>query len=121
MSLATTAKSSLRATASSVAPISTRSMSRPATRSRRTLATSANCPSKWSNLAHHSRNNCPGGALMTTIDREQSLADSAANSAIQALIEQQVADGRQIGVQVCVYKEGVPVIDAWAGSMGPDD
>ena len=58
---------------------------------------------------------------MTTIDREQSLVDSAANSTIQALIEQQVADGRQIGVQVCVYREGVPVVDAWAGTMGPDD
>lgn len=57
---------------------------------------------------------------MTTIEH-RTLADSAANRALQSLIEQQVADGRQVGVQVAAYKDGKPVIDAWAGQMGPDD
>ena len=58
---------------------------------------------------------------MTTVERERSLADSAANTAIQQLLERQVAEGRQVGVQVCAYQNGKPVIDAWAGTMGPDD
>ncbi|MGE0599328.1 MAG: serine hydrolase domain-containing protein [Dehalococcoidia bacterium] len=58
---------------------------------------------------------------MSAPTRSQSLADSAANSAVQSLIERQVAEGRQVGVQVCVYEDGVPVVDAWAGTMGPDD
>ncbi len=57
---------------------------------------------------------------MTTIEH-RTLADSAANRALQSLIEQQVADGRQVGVQVAAYKDGKPVIDAWAGQMGPAD
>ena len=40
---------------------------------------------------------------------------------IGELIGQQVADGQQIGVQVCVYHEGKVVVDAVAGKMGPDD
>ena len=57
---------------------------------------------------------------MTTIEHH-SLADTAANRAIQALIERQLADGRQVGVQVAAYQHGKPVIDAWAGQMGPSD
>ena len=57
---------------------------------------------------------------MTTIEHH-SLADTAANRAIQGVLEKQVAEGRQIGVQVAAYKDGQPVIDAWAGQMGPDD
>lgn len=49
------------------------------------------------------------------------MPDTAANRAIQALIDQQVAEGRQIGVQVCAYKDGELVVDAVAGQMGPDD
>ncbi len=49
------------------------------------------------------------------------MVDTAANRAVSELIEKQVADGRQIGVQVCVYKNGEMVVDAWAGTMGPDD
>ncbi|MBA4181464.1 MAG: hypothetical protein C0506_12810 [Anaerolinea sp.] len=44
-----------------------------------------------------------------------------ANTAIQSLIDRQVAEGSQIGVQVCAYQDGKPVVDAWAGTMGPDD
>ena len=59
---------------------------------------------------------------MTTTDRgARGLADTAANKAVQSLIEKQVAEGRQVGVQVCVYRDGKPVVDAWAGTMGPDD
>ena len=43
------------------------------------------------------------------------------NAAVQALIERQVAEGSQIGVQVAAYHQGVPVVDAWAGAIGPDD
>jgi CubicO group peptidase (beta-lactamase class C family) len=46
---------------------------------------------------------------------------SAVNASVQQLIEQQVAQGRQIGVQVCAYRDGDLVVDAWAGQMGPDD
>lgn len=57
---------------------------------------------------------------MTTIDREATpLADTAVNRAVQELIERQVAEGRQAGVQVCAYMDGKPVVDAWAGTMGP--
>jgi CubicO group peptidase (beta-lactamase class C family) len=40
---------------------------------------------------------------------------------VQALIDRQVAEGRQIGVQVCAYKDGKIVADACAGQMGPED
>ena len=43
------------------------------------------------------------------------------NTAVQALIERQVAEGSQIGVQVAAYHRGKPVVDAWAGAMGPED
>ena len=59
--------------------------------------------------------------MTTSATSLNSLADTAANRAVQALIERQVAEGRQVGVQVCAYKDGTPVVDAWAGTMGPDD
>ena len=40
---------------------------------------------------------------------------------IGEMIRQQVAEGRQIGVQVCVYHEGKVVVDDVAGQMGPED
>ena len=43
------------------------------------------------------------------------------NSTIHELIQKQVADGRQIGVQVAAYKDGELIVDTWAGTMGPDD
>ncbi|MGE3073453.1 MAG: serine hydrolase domain-containing protein [Dehalococcoidia bacterium] len=58
---------------------------------------------------------------MSTPTSSQSIADSAVNSAVQSLIERQVAEGRQVGVQVCAYRDGEPVVDAWAGTMGPAD
>jgi CubicO group peptidase (beta-lactamase class C family) len=47
--------------------------------------------------------------------------ETAVNASVQALISRQVAEGRQIGVQVCAYKDGRVVVDACAGQMGPDD
>ena len=51
---------------------------------------------------------------MTTVE-------AAIEARVQSLIDAQVADGRQVGVQVCVYKDGKPIVDTVAGQMGPDD
>ena len=40
---------------------------------------------------------------------------------VSELIEKQVTDGRQIGVQVCANQDGEKIVDTWAGTMGPDD
>lgn len=44
-----------------------------------------------------------------------------AGQAVQALLESQIADGRQIGVQVSAVVHGEPFLDIVAGAMGPDD
>ncbi|MGE0878165.1 MAG: serine hydrolase domain-containing protein [Acidimicrobiia bacterium] len=44
-----------------------------------------------------------------------------ANAAITRLLEGQVTAGRQIGVQVSVYRHGVLEVDTRAGCMGPHD
>ncbi|HEY4668194.1 MAG TPA: serine hydrolase domain-containing protein [Tepidiformaceae bacterium] len=46
---------------------------------------------------------------------------SSVNQAVQQLIDRQVAEGIHRGVQVCAYKDGERIVDAWAGVMGPDD
>lgn len=46
---------------------------------------------------------------------------ASVNEKVSNLLEKQVADGRQIGVQVCAYQEGERIVDTWAGTMGPDD
>ena len=46
---------------------------------------------------------------------------NAANAAVQELIDRQVADGRQIGVQVSAVLRGGPFVDVVAGRRGPDD
>jgi CubicO group peptidase (beta-lactamase class C family) len=43
------------------------------------------------------------------------------NDEVKSLIESQISDGRQIGVQVCAYQYGEKIVDTWAGSMGPND
>lgn len=43
------------------------------------------------------------------------------NARVQSLIEGQIADGKQLGVQVAAYRHGEPIVDAWAGRMGPHD
>lgn len=47
--------------------------------------------------------------------------DTAVNAKVQQLIDRQVAEGRQIGVQVAAYHEGKLVVDAVAGTRGPAD
>ena len=44
-----------------------------------------------------------------------------ANDAVQQLIDRQIAEGQQIGVQVCAYVHGRKVIDVVAGTRGPGD
>ena len=43
------------------------------------------------------------------------------NDAIQMVIDEQVAQGRQIGVQVAAYQHGRPIVSCVAGQMGPHD
>lgn len=43
------------------------------------------------------------------------------NAAVQELIDRQVAEGRQIGVQVSAYRHGEPFVDVVAGRRGPGD
>ncbi len=40
---------------------------------------------------------------------------------VQELIDAQVAEGRQIGVQVAAYLRGEPLVSVQAGTMGPGD
>ncbi len=49
------------------------------------------------------------------------MVDSALNGKVMSLIDKQVLDGRQIGVQVSAYKDGEQIVDMWTGTMGPDD
>ncbi len=44
-----------------------------------------------------------------------------ATTAVQDLLDRQIAAGDQIGVQVCAHVDGERVIDVVAGTMGPDD
>lgn len=47
--------------------------------------------------------------------------DAELNSKVCQLIERQAAEGRQIGTQVCAYRDGKVLVDAWTGRMGPHD
>jgi len=40
---------------------------------------------------------------------------------VTGLLERQVRDGDQLGVQVCAYRHGVKIVDTWAGTMGEAD
>jgi CubicO group peptidase (beta-lactamase class C family) len=56
---------------------------------------------------------------------QQEAAMTATGTEVQAkvreLVAQQIAEGRNLGVQVCAYHEGRPIVDLAAGQMGPDD
>ncbi len=43
------------------------------------------------------------------------------NAAVLELLQRQIAEGRQIGVQVCAYLHGEKVVDVVAGTRGPGD
>ena len=49
------------------------------------------------------------------------LASGTVQSGIRDLVEEQLASGRQIGIQVGVYQGSEPVVDIAAGVMGPED
>lgn len=46
---------------------------------------------------------------------------AAVNEKVHSLIQAQVTRGDQIGVQVCAYHRGAPVVDTVAGTFGPGD
>ncbi len=46
---------------------------------------------------------------------------TTANVKVEELVQRQIADGRQLGVQVCAYLRGQQVVEVSAGQMGPDD
>ncbi len=50
-----------------------------------------------------------------------SSVETAVNARVTECLQQQVAAGTQVGVQVCVYQGADVVVDAQAGTMGPDD
>ena len=43
------------------------------------------------------------------------------NQKVLKLIQKQISNGTQIGVQVCAYQYGKKIVDTWAGTMGPED
>ena len=43
------------------------------------------------------------------------------NDDVKSLLENQISNDRQIGVQVCAYQYGEKIVDSWAGTMGPND
>lgn len=47
--------------------------------------------------------------------------DTALTTKVRELLDRQIAEGRQVGVQVCAYRNGRRIVDTWAGTMGPDD
>jgi CubicO group peptidase (beta-lactamase class C family) len=47
--------------------------------------------------------------------------DTALNEKVQALLQRQIADKTQIGTQVAAFRHGQPIVDTWAGQMGPED
>ncbi len=47
--------------------------------------------------------------------------ETGLNTKVQGLIDSFIESGRQIGIQVSVYKDGEKVVEAVAGQMGPDD
>lgn len=46
---------------------------------------------------------------------------SEVNQHVQALLQDQIRRGTQIGTQVCAYLGAERVVDTWAGQMGEDD
>lgn len=47
--------------------------------------------------------------------------ETALSAQVGELINRQVSEGNQIGVQVCAYRNGETIVDTWAGQMGPED
>src|SRR2546425_651450 len=51
----------------------------------------------------------------TSIEAEAQVADASANNKVRAVLEAQVRDTPEIGLQVAAYVDGKLVIDCWAG------
>jgi CubicO group peptidase (beta-lactamase class C family) len=51
----------------------------------------------------------------------ETMIQTPVSQAVFHLLEKQIDNGQQLGVQVCAYQNGETVVDTWAGSMGPDD
>jgi CubicO group peptidase (beta-lactamase class C family) len=49
------------------------------------------------------------------------MGDTALNEKVCGLLKDQIRRGTQIGTQVGAYRHGLPIVDAWAGKMGPED
>ena len=43
------------------------------------------------------------------------------NDKVHDLLLQQIAEGRQLGTQVCAYRNGEVIVDTWAGAMSPHE
>lgn len=52
---------------------------------------------------------------MSHSNSHRSLVNSAANDRVQQVLDEAVANGSQIGVQVAAYHKGHLIIDAWSG------
>ena len=48
-------------------------------------------------------------------------SDTALNTMVRALVDQQIAEGRQLGVQVAAYMDGEPIVRVEGGRLGPED
>ncbi|MBK7328133.1 MAG: beta-lactamase family protein [Dehalococcoidia bacterium] len=46
---------------------------------------------------------------------------SALSEKVRALLLDQIQRGTQLGTQVCAYRNGEMIVDAWAGEIGPED
>ena len=44
-----------------------------------------------------------------------------ANAAVQAVLDRLVAEGREIGIQICAYLGQAKIVDCWAGLADPAD
>ena len=49
------------------------------------------------------------------------MVNKALNDKVQALLQDQIKRGTQLGTQVCAYRGGEVIVDTWAGQMGPAD
>ena len=47
--------------------------------------------------------------------------ETALSGKVRDLITREIGAGQQIGTQVAAYHRGEMIVDAWAGTMGPDD
>jgi CubicO group peptidase (beta-lactamase class C family) len=49
------------------------------------------------------------------------MTGSPLNTSVQNLLERQISEGRQLGVQAAAYQHGKLIVDTWSGTLGPSD